>query len=528
MQKKVIINLIFLSAYCHFAAIAKTTRFRVMWRDDPATTMVIGWDQVSGSSSTVHYGQRDFGNDYRQYPFSRKPDRVVKGKGMNNHFVRLQNLTPNTVYYFVIRDNEGISRRLSFKTAPGKPSIPLSVIAGGDSRNHRDARIKANRLVSKLRPHCIMFSGDMTESDTPEQWIKWFDDWQQTIAGDGRIFPIIATRGNHEASNETLVKLFDIKSQDIYYALQLGGTLLKIYTLNTSIPTNGAQRIWLANNLGAAQGVTWRFAQYHTTIRPHCSTKKEQNQLIVEWATLFHKYGVQLAVESDAHVVKWTYPIRPSREPGSEEGFIRDDSRGTVYVGEGCWGAPLRTNDDPKAWTRDHGSFNQFKLIFVNQEKVEVRTLRTDLVDQVGEVDPYDVFSFPRGFDKILWRPANGSVIEIRNEHYHGPPLLYREPGNPLPPAGKSSQPGAHLPRFIKPDPASGDVELQYNIRLAAEVNLLLQNEQGREVSRFQIGHHAPGAYRKSINFRRISPGKYVLLILAGNKEVKKFYIDNQ
>jgi hypothetical protein len=36
---------------------------------------------------------------------------------------------------------------------------------------------------------------------------------------------------------------------------------------------------------------------------------------------------------------------------------VRDDATGTVFVGEGCWGAPLRTASDTKAYTRDAGSF---------------------------------------------------------------------------------------------------------------------------------------------------------------------------
>ncbi len=528
MRQKVIIQLIVCFFFHVMMSEARTARYRAMWRQNPATTMVIGWDQVSGSNPTLFYDVRDHGKSTSQYAFSSKPDKILNGKGMNNHFVRLTGLKPNTIYYFIIRDSEGTSRRMSFQTAPDLPTHPLSIIAGGDSRNHRDARIRANRLVSKLRPHCVMFSGDMTERDNSEQWVQWFDDWQKTIGSDGRLFPIIVTRGNHESSNETLVKLFDIKNPDLYYALNLGGSLVRIYTLNSNIPSGGQQRIWLANDLEANENTTWKFAQYHNTMRPHCSTKDEQNQLIVDWATLFHKYGVNLAVESDAHVVKWTYPIRPSRAPGSEEGFIRDDRNGTVYVGEGCWGAPLRESDDPKSWTRDRGSFNQFKLIFVNMEKVEIRTLKTDLVDQVGEVDPYDVFAFPSGLRSILWQPRNGSTITLQNYNYTGPPLLYAQ-GKTRPQQSQGNRtPSAKQPRMLSPNPATGDVTLHYTIKSAAEVSLILTDEQENEVSRFRIGRHTPGQYTKSINFKQISRGRYILMIATNNSIIKKFNIDNQ
>lgn len=381
-----------------------------MWRDNPATTMVIGWDQVSGLRPVLRYDVQDHGTNARAYPHTARPV-SVPAKGMNNHFARLTGLRPNTVYYFVIEDSEGVSRCLSFQTAPSRPDARLSIIAGGDSRNNREARIKANKLVSKLRPHLIMFGGDMTAADTPTEWIDWMNDWQQTIGSDGRLFPILVTRGNHESENSTLTQLFDVSSPDLYYAHTFGGNLLRVYTLNTLLPSGGTQRDWLEKDLNTHKHIRWRIAQYHHTIRPHTVTKPERDELLLNWATLFHKYKVQLVVESDAHVVKWTYPIKPSRAPGSEMGFIRDDSDGTVYIGEGCWGAPLRENNDDKIWTRNSGSFNQFKWIFVSSYRLEIRTVVVDGSDQVQEVNHNNIFTPPRGL--VLWQPSNGAVVSI-------------------------------------------------------------------------------------------------------------------
>lgn len=390
---------------------AKTDKYRIMWRDDPATTLVIGWNQVSGHGVAVHYDVNDFGKDVLAYQYTADADRKIYSKGMNNHFVRLSNLQPSTTYYFVIKDNEGCSERFSFQTAPDHPDERLSIIAGGDSRNFRKARQKANSLVAKLRPHCVMFGGDMTGGDNAKQWKAWFDDWQRTTAADGRMTPIIVTRGNHEYSNKTLTDLFDVASPNTYYALSIGGNLLRIYTLNSLIPSGGKQKKWLEQDLMQSQDHTWRFAQYHFAIRPHTAKKSERNNQVKDWSTLFETYQVQLAVESDAHCVKWTYPIRPSRENGSDEGFIRDDVRGTVYVGEGCWGAPLRRNNDDKKWTRNSGSFNQFKWIFVDQDHIEIRTVKTDQADMAAALDPWDRFQVPAGLE--LWNPSNGPVVRI-------------------------------------------------------------------------------------------------------------------
>lgn len=406
-------------ALSHIAE-ATTDKYRIMWRTNPATSMVIGWNQASGSNPIVHYGTTDQGTNYSAYTSSKTPDRVVSYKGMNNHFVRLTGLQPNTAYYFVIRDSQGTSRRLWFKTAPNSPSERLSFIAGGDSRNNRTPRINANKLVAKLRPHAVMFGGDMTDNGYDSQWQDWFNDWQYTIGTDGRMIPIVATRGNHESSNTVLVNLFDVPSSNVYYALTFGGGLLRSYTLNSEISTGGDQTTWLANDLSANSNVTWKMAQYHKPMRPHVSGKSEGSGQYSNWAGLFHQHKVKLVIECDAHTVKTTWPVRPYTGSGSDEGFIRDDATGTVYAGEGCWGAPLRTNDDNKTWTRNSGRFNQFKWIFVDQNKIELRTIRVDNADQVGTVNDSNIFASPSNLD--IWNPSNGAVVTILKNGTTTPP----------------------------------------------------------------------------------------------------------
>ena len=447
---------------------AKTDKYRCIWNMDPATTTTIGWNQISGTDPVIYFGTQDYGNDWSFYANSQKADHNVVSKGMDNHYARLRNLTPNTTYYFVIKDSEGSSRRMFFTTAPDDPFERISIIAGGDSRNNPKSRQNANLLVSKLRPHCVMFAGDMTASDNAAQWTQWFDDWQLTIPDDGRITPIITARGNHEYSNETLVKLFDAPNQHVHYAFTIGGNLLRVYTLNSMIAAGGNQAAWLKSDLEQHTDITWKMAHYHHPIRPHTGRKRDKDKQRTSWATLFYEYGVDLVVECDAHTVKTTWPIRPSSESGSDAGFIRDDVNGTVYVGEGCWGAPLRPNDDDKAWTRNSGSFNQFKWIFVDINGVETRTVKTDNAKSVSSVDPNYVFEAPANLD--VWNPSNGGVIYIaprskdlmaRQAPYTPPPSLpkvkrsasasaYPPPVKPEAPKTKTPKPAPNPPARTK------------------------------------------------------------------------------
>ncbi|GAJ07683.1 unnamed protein product, partial [marine sediment metagenome] len=110
-------------------------------------------------------------------------------------------------------------------------------------------------------------------------------------------------------------------------------------------------------------------------------------------------------------VHKITYPLKPSDEAGSELGFIRDDEKGTMFIGEGSWGAHPRVTDDDKSWTLQSGSFNQLKWIHVSPEKasqsasVEIFTVitsrydegdnQTFFVDEVESLTEDDVFRIP-------------------------------------------------------------------------------------------------------------------------------------
>ena len=118
-------NLKFLKTFLLFLVscqlLAKSDRFRIVWQNDPSTSAVIAWDQPSGSNPTLHLDINNYGDDANSYAVKRKPDHVLAAKGMNNHYVRLTGLIPNTTYYFLVKDDEGQSRQLFFTTAPNSP-----------------------------------------------------------------------------------------------------------------------------------------------------------------------------------------------------------------------------------------------------------------------------------------------------------------------------------------------------------------------------------------------------------------------
>ncbi|WP_066225170.1 T9SS type A sorting domain-containing protein [Formosa haliotis] len=412
MKQKLPFLLMFLLAFTWYGK-ANNDKYRLILFDNPATTITVAWNQISGNNATVYYGTEDFGTNSESYPFSKTVDHSTTAKGMNNQFSRLTNLSPNTIYFFVIADSEGVSKRFWFKTAPADDSR-LFFIAGGDSRNNREPRQNANKLVSKLKPHAVFFGGDMTDDDTNTEWQEWFDDWQLTTAEDGRMFPIVPARGNHESAS-SVYELFDTRNENSYYAITWGNDLIRTYTLNTEISVLGDQLTWLKTDLSNSEHLTWKMAQYHKPMRPHTSGKSEGNNEYNAWAHLFYEQNIRLVVDSDSHTAKTTWPVRPSSAPGNDEGFVVDEEKGTVYTGEGCWGAPLRPNNDDKSWTRNSGSFNQFKVIFINKQKIELRTINVNNANDVTEMASANTNPFILPENLNVFSPETGSIVEISN-----------------------------------------------------------------------------------------------------------------
>jgi len=260
-------------------------------------------------------------------------------------------------------------------------------------------------MAGKLQPDIIVFDGDFTSLSIADQWKQWLDDWQSTIV-DGRLIPLIVCEGNHERG-DALQKLF-YTPEHSFYSID-AGDLVHITVLNSEYdlsPQTNFLNSDLANNK-----TIWETVVYHRPMRPHYSKKPDNNEIYDAWAMPIYQNKVDFVLEGDTHLSKITYPIRPSNNSLSDEGFIRDDKNGTVYLGEGSWGAPLRPADDPKDWTMDMASINQFKFMLITKSKAEIRTVKYENANQVKPVSFNKRYSLPANID--LWKPAGLEAVII-------------------------------------------------------------------------------------------------------------------
>ena len=234
-------------------ATAYTEKYRLSWTDDPSTTMTVGWRQLNPLSATalrVEYRVKASLSTWipNNTVVTRSFENTVHGTSdiLNNTFVKLTGLSPNTDYEFRVCDSDGCSQTyMWFRTAPDNGQT-ITFIAGGDSRRESSGNFGANdearrdgfELVSKMRPLFVLFSGDYMNDGTFDEWTTWLDEWQLTRSTDGRMYPIVPSHGNHENDETDMVRdLFNTEDpsgygyEGTYGALSFGGNMLRIWTL---------------------------------------------------------------------------------------------------------------------------------------------------------------------------------------------------------------------------------------------------------------------------------------------------------
>ncbi|MBQ4835537.1 pre-peptidase C-terminal domain-containing protein [Pseudoalteromonas luteoviolacea] len=361
---------------------------RIIWDGNPSSQATIGFTPAGGSNHVVKYGTNT--NESSWATKSVTASHTFDGS-LSSQFVKLTGLPADSAIYYRVCDSTGCGQHLWFKTAPNTTSTGFVAIAGGDTRTGWTTRRAGNQMVAKIRPLFIMHGGDYTNANSASEMKEYLKDWQLTFSSDQidgqsykRVYPFIATHGNHEDDNyKTLCQVFGVDydsdgqctNKDTYGAFNVTN-LLRVYTLNSQYKNSGwssyatAMNNWLKQDLQSQGGnAKWRVAQYHKPMYPHYSGKSDNTILHTWWANSFFDNAMNLVVESDTHINKITEALKPS---GSN--FVKTTTGGTVYVGEGSWGAPARSANDPKSWTIDLASIQQFKVLSVTPSKMEVRT----------------------------------------------------------------------------------------------------------------------------------------------------------
>ena len=366
-------------------------QWRVVWSGDASRTATISWSTaVKGSKHLVHIGTSAQGKQtakYDQHLASTKngvyqitPNDAKEMKAAFYHHCVLKDLKPGTRYHFVIESDGELSRPLYFITCPEKGDFKL--IHGGDSRTGLANRCRMNlRIAAEIKkdPSIVglCHGGDfVVNGRSYRQWRAWMSHNELTTLEDGRVMPIIPTRGNHDIGT-LLFEVFHLKKAGrgrSFWNVTSLTDQVNIITLDTSSSAKGAQEQWLEKQLSELRPKSkWLLTNYHKPLFPAVNPPAQQ---ATSFVPLFEKYNVDLALESDGHCIKRTVPIRNGKK----------DPTGVTYIGEGGLGVSQRSPKKDR-WYLKEGLANRGNhiMILTFKEKtlgIEVILLNGKSLDQ--------------------------------------------------------------------------------------------------------------------------------------------------
>ena len=333
-------------------------QWRVIWTGDASREATISWTTAEpGKKHIVYYGTEPGGKAGRlsksqechsngRYTIKQpKPPKVIAPAFY--HHARITNLLPDTRYYFRLESDGERSREFYFRTAPAD-GTEFSLIHGGDSRSGHANRCRMNLRIAEQAasdPSVLAFAhgGDYIVSGTKwEQWRLWLSQHELMTLEDGRVLPIIPTKGNHD-SGVIYFEVFDLVEETERWHTTMLGKDVALVTLDTNSPGGGPQAEWLESELKRLRAeVRWLIVQYHRPMYPAVKGPAPHAPI---FCPLFDQFNVDLALESDGHCMKRTVPIRAGKK----------DPTGIVYVGEGGLGVGQRKTDNDRWYIKDGG-----------------------------------------------------------------------------------------------------------------------------------------------------------------------------
>ena len=252
------------------------------------------------------------------------------------------------------------------------------------------------RQAARQEPNFAVIGGDIAYANDRltnyMRWDAWLDGWEQCmVTPNGFTIPMVLAIGNHEIGPGTgssptnavfYLRYFAQRQDRTYYSRKFGKNFV-IYILDSGhlMPQGGAQAAWLDAELEADRNFPHRFAVYHVPLYPAGRTFEGVRSSTGRdtWLPLFDKYHLTTGFEHHDHVFKRTKLLRNDRP----------DPRGTLYLGDGCWGQGARVVDNELRWYEEKAaSIQHFWTVDVSRARVEYRAMNRE--GKIFDVYPPD------------------------------------------------------------------------------------------------------------------------------------------
>jgi len=288
----------------------------------------------TGADAEVDYGLT---TGYGDSVYSGSPINV--GAGSNPLFqLRLEGLSPNTVYHYRVTSGGQTTEDRTFSTAPN-PGVPFRFCAYGDDRRGGVVPVHQAIVDGMLAeaPGMVIHSGDIVNFDqvlgTPVNW-EWVFFFQKSLPLLSRV-PMFLVRGNHDDDTNLFELFMDNPTansgSEHYYSFEYGNAHFLAVDSTLDV-CSGAQNAFIQADLAAHAGGGPLFVFFHHP--PFSNGEHGGNTQTHDClAPLFQEYGVDIVFGGHDHLYTRYGPY--------PEGAPVPGINGVNYIVSGGGGAPL-------------------------------------------------------------------------------------------------------------------------------------------------------------------------------------------
>ncbi len=268
----------------------KNTQMMILWQLKNNHIVSISW----GKNSNYEDGTKtisEYSNDHQEK-------------------ILLDNLTPNSKYYYQISINNKLMFTGSFRTGATSSAKKVSFYMYGDTRttpkSHDEVAKAVMNEISKDPESAtfIISSGDLVSNGELES--KWdsefFDAKYSNLSNMFANLPYLASLGNHAGNGKLFAKYFPYpmyKANRFYYSFDYGLVHFTIIDQFTDYSKGSTQYKWIKNDL-ASSNKKWKIVLLHM---PGWSAGGHINNIDVQniIQPLCKQYDVSLVVAGHNH-----------------------------------------------------------------------------------------------------------------------------------------------------------------------------------------------------------------------------------
>lgn len=308
----------------------------------PARSVIINWNTEKISSRALAYGTS-----------LSLEDTIYTEEKTSHHHIILNNLKPNTEYYYQILPAGSV---YTFKTLPVFPDS-FSFVVFGDTRNDSVKHQSVIDQITKYHFDFMVHTGDLVgHGYSTDDWKMFFNIESKILSQ--KIF--LPTVGNHEKPFWQYDTLFALPGVEKFYSFCYAN--ICFLCLNTEMELNGIQQKWLVNELSRIASDTtidWIFVNLH---RPPYSSGSHGSAIDVRttWCPIFEKYGVDIVFCGHNHSYERTKKIN-----------------GVIYIICAGGGAPLY-DISSNEWTEYSLKDYHFCLVTIKGKNLRLQAITPD------------------------------------------------------------------------------------------------------------------------------------------------------